>query len=265
MVAGNFSKADQGYVLMTPRLPRAVKASEVTLSKDMTIEQAFQRIVANCLMQLQANEACLLQTDSQIYDAEALHQMRVALRRMRSAFALFDQLLQLPPDLQQEFDWLSAQLGDARDWDVLLGSTISKLSPVAEQAIDLAEMKQAIQEKVDHLHDAVSGAVSSQRYMSLTLRLNRWLQGCGWRDSMSSTERDYLAGSVKRFATKTLRHEQRRLSWRGRTLHTANPSALHRVRIAAKKRVMLPNFFNRYFHPKQFALIFDHSLPCRIN
>ncbi|MGO7092975.1 CHAD domain-containing protein, partial [Rhizobium leguminosarum] len=53
---------------------------------------------------------------------EALHQARVALRRLRSAFSLFKPLLMgdEPKRIQEELRWLAGVLGEARNLDVLL-------------------------------------------------------------------------------------------------------------------------------------------------
>src|SRR3546814_5486970 len=61
------------------------KAEPVALAGDMATAQAFQHIVQNCVRQFRLNEALLLIGR----DAEALHQTRVALRRLRSAFSIF--------------------------------------------------------------------------------------------------------------------------------------------------------------------------------
>ena len=62
-------------------------------------------------------------------DPEGVHQVRVGVRRLRSAFALFRDLL---PDeslegLRGELRWLGGELGPARDLDVFLTGTLEPL------------------------------------------------------------------------------------------------------------------------------------------
>src|SRR5690606_8278466 len=61
-------------------------------------------------------------------DIEYLHQMRVALRRLRSAFGLFcgkQARTGLAAPAAEDLKWLAAQLGPARDWDVFAGETLA--------------------------------------------------------------------------------------------------------------------------------------------
>ena len=52
-------------------------------------------------------------------DPESIHQMRVGMRRLRSALRLFAPWIPFPAALQQELSWLGGELGAARDADVL--------------------------------------------------------------------------------------------------------------------------------------------------
>lgn len=63
-------------------------------------------------------------------EIEAVHQMRVASRRLRSAFQLFRGALESPEIAQAEaaLKVLGKLLGPARDWDVFLGETLHTLA-----------------------------------------------------------------------------------------------------------------------------------------
>src|SRR3546814_15643142 len=65
--------------------PTMVKAELVKLAAGMTAADAFRHIAQSCVRQFRLNEALLLAGR----DAGALHQVRVALRRLRSAFSIF--------------------------------------------------------------------------------------------------------------------------------------------------------------------------------
>jgi CHAD domain-containing protein len=64
---------------------------------------------------------------------EFLHQYRVGLRRLRSAFGLFRPVLaaESAAALVREMRWLGARLGPARDWDVFCERA---LEPLYERA-----------------------------------------------------------------------------------------------------------------------------------
>jgi len=247
MQIGNLSKADRGYALYAPQPAAAVKATQLKLTKRMTVEQAFQAVIVNCMAQIQANEAGVVQGD----DAESLHQMRVGLRRLRSALGLFKDTLQPPEEMQQELDWLGTQLGAARDWDVLAGSTLPTVAEAVPEETRLAAVRSAALSQASEKHEAASAAVGSPRYTRLILSFTRWVQGCGWRDAMLPQERSRLAARLTRFARDTLVHDQRRLLKRGKRLQGASPQARHKVRIAAKKTRYATEFFQSLYPAKK--------------
>src|SRR6266403_3025977 len=78
------SKAERGYALIAGEVPEAVKAAPVAIAPDFSRQVAFQAIARTCLRHLVANQAVTLRGDP-----EGVHQMRVALRRMRAAISLF--------------------------------------------------------------------------------------------------------------------------------------------------------------------------------
>ena len=69
------SKGDRGYELLRNDVDPVDRAGDVHVGPAMTAEEAFRVIGRGCLRQLAANEPAMLR-----HDAEALHQMRIALR-----------------------------------------------------------------------------------------------------------------------------------------------------------------------------------------
>lgn len=244
---GNQSKSDRGYALFLQHKPQPVKAESLKLNKKMNIEQAFQAIVQNCMEQIQANEQAVAQN----HDAESLHQMRVGLRRLRSGLGLFKEIIALPDDIQQDLDWLGTELGDARDWDVLAGSTLEAVESEKIDAAAVLKVKQAALAKANTMHEAVTEAVNSTRYARLILSLNRWVQGCGWRNVISEGATDRLTEKLTKFSAMMLTQDQKRLRKRGKQLQGANPEARHRVRIAAKRMRYDSEFFRTLYPAKK--------------
>jgi triphosphatase len=246
---GTQSKADRGYALLDPVTPHAVKASPLRLTATMSFEDAFQAIIANCLSHIQQNEDMVATSR----DVEALHQMRVGMRRLRSALAMFDDTIRLPEVLQQELDWLAGALGAARDWDVLTISTLPSVTKELPDAPDLAPLHQAAEAMAAARHDDASSAVGSSRTTRLILGLNGWLQGSVWRAAMppAARARARLSAPVCGFVEDTLKQDQRRLHRRGKNLATATPTARHRVRIAAKKTRYATEFFESLLKPRR--------------
>jgi triphosphatase len=225
----------------------SVKAARLALSDSMSVEQAFQAIAFNCLAQMRGNEDGVANGD----DVESLHQMRVGIRRLRSALAMFKGLLHLPGDLRQELDWLANALGDARDWDVLAGSTLPALAKQLADPKPIGALRRAASDMAKERRASAAAAVGSRRYVRLMRDLARWVQTMGWRDDAAKLAADTpLAQPVKKFARKILKRDQRRLRARAANLRAATPEARHRVRIAAKKTRYAAEFFESLFAPK---------------
>lgn len=99
-------------------------ASGVKLRDDMTASQAMGRIAAECLDQICRNAAVLAEVDTEdVYRAgnsEHVHQLRVGVRRLRSAWKLFDGwIAPVPETLLQGARTHFSAFGANRDQDVL--------------------------------------------------------------------------------------------------------------------------------------------------
>jgi CHAD domain-containing protein len=227
----------------------AIKATRLALSKRMTIEQGFQAGAVNCLTQITANWDGVAEQ----HDTESLHQMRVGLRRLRTLLALFKDVLQAPPLLQQELTWLGEQLGAARDWDVLAGSTLPLIAALAPQESALEAVKRAALMQANEQHAAVAIALHSARHASLMQQCTQWIADCGWRDTMTARQRQRLSARMDGYASATLQRQQRRLQERGSKLRGASAKQRHRVRIAAKKMRYACEFFRTLYPQRKMA------------
>ena len=152
------SKADRGYRLLAPPAP-AEKARPVALAAGITAAEAFCAIARGCLRHFRLNAATVIERG----DPGALHQARVALRRLRSALAVHAPLF--PPSAAARWDdelrWLAGELGAARDLDVLAtragpGALADRLRPAREAAAPCARpVRGFAAEALNRLHRKV--------------------------------------------------------------------------------------------------------------
>ena len=84
MSLGAESKADRGWRLRTGRPRSAMKQASIDLPEDVTAAAAFRMIVDGVLAHFMANQPAAASGD-----IEGVHQMRVAVRRLRAALMLF--------------------------------------------------------------------------------------------------------------------------------------------------------------------------------
>ena len=107
---------------------------------------------------------------------EPVHQMRVALRRLRSAVAVFRRMLDCP-ELQAAnagLKALSAQLGPTRDWDVFLGETAPAVSAVFPNEPKLARLIAAAERRRRECHAALREFLGSAEFRRLGLPCPGW-------------------------------------------------------------------------------------------
>ena len=112
------SKSQRGYELHRWHAICAGQGKGDRPSTVMRITRdAFRTIGIACLGQIIGNEPAVLRDDP-----EGVHQMRVGLRRLRAGMSLFSDLLRDPQTaaIKSELKWLAAELGPARELEVLV-------------------------------------------------------------------------------------------------------------------------------------------------
>lgn len=114
----------------------------VKLNTHMTPEQALVAVSTECLEQIGRNAAVLAEIDTAgLYRAsgpEHTHQLRVGIRRLRSAWSLFQKIAPLPPQpWRDELKLHFAALGTARDDDVLRETVMPELSAAGQPPLNL--------------------------------------------------------------------------------------------------------------------------------
>lgn len=231
---GVLTKAERGYGLIG-RLAKAIKANPVALANEMTAAQAFQYIVQSCVRQFRLNETLLLVAR----DPEALHQARVALRRLRSAFSIFKPLVVANSGaaLREELRWLGLELGDARNLDVLL----ERSKP--------GKLHDGIRAAREAAYDRVDAALRSVRVRALMLDLAEWTVWGDWlRASDAEGDRQQPA---REFAVHALDRFHRKVKKGGRSVATADDAARHELRKDAKKLRYAAEFFTSLFERKK--------------
>jgi inorganic triphosphatase YgiF len=214
---GVLTKAERGWALAEGTLARAAKASRIELDEGMSVAAGFAAIAASCLKQFRHNEDLVLAAR----DPAALHQARVAMRRLRSAFSLFRPVIadEAYSSLREEVRWFTDQLGDARNLDVLLKRTGHR-SDVLRSVLE-TERERAYAQVLD--------ALASQRLRGLMLDLIGWVQMGAWRTS------DRAGEPLEDFASAQLDKRWRKVKKPGRSLAQLDPEARHRLRIEIKK------------------------------
>jgi CHAD domain-containing protein len=197
----------------------------------------LRRIIANQLEQLKQNDPGTRLGR----DPESLHGMRVAVRRMRSAFRIFDTGVgtRTRTQLRRELGWLGGILGEVRDLDVQLENLQRHGSVLPATYRDgLIPFRRHLETlRADRRANLLS-ALDSPRYVRLLVRLE--LFAASRPPRRPSTTPDPAFGKhgaalVKR-AFKRLRAAAKEAD------STAAPEQLHNLRLRAKRARYLLEF-----------------------
>lgn len=239
------TKAERGYALLAGKPPGAVKATRLALDPGMTTAAAFQAVGRACLHHLMANEAVLRARR----DPDAVHQMRVALRRLRAAISLFGDVVadEARDPLKSELRWIANALGQARDLDVFLAQTLAPVREANPEAPELADLERTLETRREDAYREALSAVTSPRFLALVLDAAAWIETGPWLQAGEAALRDK---PVAEFAAKQLARRVKKVRRRGEGLATLDPEARHRVRIEIKKLRYAAEFFEGLFEGK---------------
>jgi CHAD domain-containing protein len=161
-------------------------------------------------------------------DAEAVHRMRVATRRLRSDLRTFRPLLRdgWAGPLRAELKWLADVLGGLRDLDVLASRLREGTDADAEEA--LAPLLDDLDRRRDQARQRLREALSGPRYAALPARLVTAATAPELDPAEEAPGREVLPQLVARAWKK--------LKKRGRSLRRDDPdAAYHEVRIRVKR------------------------------
>ncbi len=238
-----------GLGLIAPVPARAGEIPPMLPQTDSAIAAACA-ILRHCLAQFEANiQAVLLGRDS-----EGVHQMRVALRRLRSALDIFSPIL--PPSwletLIADLRWLNTPLGKRRDLDVFVEETLQPLR-AAEPAIKgLEHLQTLLDARRQAAQEALLSALASPRATQWLLRLQR-LAAASEAEALALLDPAQHEAALQpaiAFAAATLRQRRRKLKKLGERHGELSVPELHRLRIRAKKLRYATEFFRYLFAKK---------------
>ncbi len=220
------TKAARGQALVAGETGVAQHSREVRLRGRETVAEAFQATARGCLAQIAANAALLRERPT----PDAVHQLRVGARRLRSAITTFGKALDDPalPHVKGDLRWLSKACDRIRNLDVFVES-LGEPEAAAPGGTGLVALHKALQTARSRARRDVAGVAGSERFRGLMLDVTAWVETGAWRLNAAA------AGPVGPFAAKALEARRRKVLKRGRRMAGADDAHLHELRIAAKK------------------------------
>jgi CHAD domain-containing protein len=191
--------------------------------------------------------------------AEPVHQMRVAVRRLRAALMLFRRVTvgTALPEVELALKDLAARLGRARDWDVFLDDTGADIRSAFPADMRVRGLVAAAAKRRAAAYAALRDYVDSAAWRQLALRLALLPTTAPWVDPDDAGQAELLAGPIEAHAARVLDRLHRRLLQQGADMATLPADALHAVRKRAKKIRYGTEFFVLLFPAKRVKRFLD--------
>jgi CHAD domain-containing protein/uncharacterized protein YjbK len=216
---------------LTPVGPPALGGR--TFDRDASIGEVAYATLWRQLVELLRNEPGARLGD----DVEALHDMRVAVRRLRAALSLFKS--SLPPEFLAQRDdlrWLAGALGMVRDLDVQLiafGGWLDDLDD--SEAASLLPLLDEVRRRRSVAREQMLGALDSDRYERFIASFTELLA-----HPIDATN---VQAALDVAPELILRRQRRFAKMATKIKRNASPEAIHAVRIEAKRLRYALEFF----------------------
>ena len=229
---GTMAKSFRGAHLASGSPPSPLRTGS-PLSGEPSVDAAIAAIINGCIAQFTGNWPVFDSGDA----VTAIHQMRVALRRLRSLLGLFQRSFPCAEfaGFRMAAKDIAATLGDARNWDVFL--QLLRNGPVAAfpEIPGLAEILAQSQQHREANYAIVRQLLAAPKTTCFILSLQAFVARHGWRNTLAPEALSRLTEPAMTFAAANLNRMQGKLAKRGKNLAAFEPHKRHLIRIALKK------------------------------
>jgi len=231
------NKAARGYRLATtgeadtPPGPRSAGAPD--FDPEATAETAARDVLRDCLGQIAANMVVVAESAA----IEGPHQLRVGLRRLRTAFAVFAPSLgkaSMKP-LADTARHLGRVVGQLRDADVLMSEVVAGAARLGLDAAARGALDAALEARRDRVRAEVRAVLAARESVGFLFDLGGFIEGRGWLVGSDFSQSARLAAPIGEVAPVILAGRHRRAMKLGRKVRKLDAAGLHELRKELKK------------------------------
>lgn len=252
------SKSARGFDLAADRAPAARRPRKLRLDPSVTLDEAFATILRSCFLHL-------LQSRPAAEDGrnpEGVHQLRVSLRRLRSALDLMQSVGALSnlDALRSEAKWLAQELSAARDWDVFRLETLPTIAKACPAVAGFDALGRAAATGQSDAYRRAHHALDDRRCAVFLIGLGHWIETRGWRNDVAAEDLGQLGEPAVNFAQRILSEQYAKVLKRGRRFKSLTTPQLHRVRLATKRLRYLGEFLLPLYEDRKSTRRFSRRL-----
>ncbi|MXN64957.1 CHAD domain-containing protein [Stappia sp. GBMRC 2046] len=245
------SKAARGYAFAAgeesgPPMPKT--AGNIEISDGDTAELALRAILRSCFDQISHNRIVVLETE----DPEGPHQLRIGLRRLRSAFNVFRKIIDpaASRNLDQRARSIAAEVGNLRDLDVLIDEIIAPLEPEMPKSVTADALISHIRDEREKVRESVRQMLGDPNTNDFLFDLAAYTESRGWLTPQAIEQTVALARPISFFAAKALTKQWKAASKYGRRIEELTIEERHEMRKALKKLRYTVEFFRPIYKEK---------------
>lgn len=234
------SKSERGHRLVSGEAPVPVKSTPLAFSGKPSWDDVIAAILSNTLTHFAANWAALRATDH----PESIHQLRVALRRMRSALAILNKAAPCEEivGLREEARMIATALGEARECDVFRDNALAGPLKDAGRPAASETLLARVEARRQKVYEGARQTMSAPEAGLLVLKLQSFIARKPWRASYSGDTPDAI--DLARITLEGLHKKARK---KGRHLPDISDSERHDLRITLKNLRYASEFFAPLF------------------
>jgi len=239
-------KAGRGYRLAELAAARPQKAKPMLLAPAATFDDVIAAVIASCLTHFTANWASLRDSDA----PESIHQLRVALRRLRSALGIFRKRIILPEleDIRARARNIASTLGPARECDAFrLNALAGPFRDQPDRLAAAARLLEAVESRRVESYAAARRVIEDPATSLFVLDVQSFLLKRSWRTALGPGDLGLLTSPARDFAGEVLDHLRRRALKRGKHLPDMPDEERHELRIVLKNLRYAVEFFGPLF------------------
>jgi inorganic triphosphatase YgiF len=238
------SEVERGYDLLLGRRDKTVtplKAQIPVLRGDETCAQALFLFTDAAAEQIVRNRRALLETD----DPESAHQLRIGLRRLRSAIRAFRALGDSPAACEMELlaRTLGRSVGPLRNADVFIDGVLAPVAGTKKGEPGFAKLRSALEAHRAAMREQVRVVLNGEQWTKLQIHLALWPRTI-WTDRS-------LQVPVRAFATKTLTKTWKKVAKRAVEIDDLTIEGRHDMRKVLKGFRYTCEFFGSLYPPRK--------------
>jgi inorganic triphosphatase YgiF len=248
------SKAERGIRALEGRDIAPRKAGPAMLAPDATAEEAFRATLSHCLRHIARNTAAI----AQARDPQGVHQIRVGLRRLRAALAVFGDAFKAGPfeELRARAKSLGDAFGATRELDVFAFDLLTPVEKCSRKT-GLPQLRLALEELRRHYWEATAALVRSDDLTGFLLDLAAAIETRAWREASAAGHMSEFMRPARELAAASLDKSLKKACKRAKHLAVLGIPERHRLRIALKNLRYGAEFFAPLFAAKSVAAFLE--------